>query len=712
MRQTILATLTFLALLTPPHTFAGNNDPVDDGTAAHEAAYLLGISHRRAGTWDEAAASFQKALGHEPLADYSLFYLGEALTNKEEYQAALGIFKALTSKFPESRWKEEAGFKTADLLFRLGRYSEARLSFERFTRDNPGSPLVAKARMKMAEGLEKEGKLSEAYDSYKSLWLKYPSSPESRTASVRMADLSSKKDVPNYHSPLSIDERYGRVTALLSNGVYKDGINELLSLIDEVQKGGTDRPKWFAEALLKLGEAYYQTREDGKAEAVLKKVIETASSPDLLEDALLLYGKALQRSEKRGEAVTVFERIIKDYPKKDIAAGTTFRLADMAEGDGDLAKAKDLYRNLYIAFPKSSLADDALWKEGWLFYREKDYKNAYLLFGRLLTEYPSSEFADTATYWSARTAEKVGMTEEAAQHYVNIINNFPLSYYTVLSRERVPYTVPEISLSGQARSVSLTSLDRRQTPDKYLSFHLTRGKTLLSLGFKEDAAIELSLAESRCSDKKTIMEIAGLMLRAGDYYRAQRTAFKNLQKSLGESAGEPDAEAWRSAFPTGFSEDVSASAEKNSLSPYLIHAIIREESSYRVDAISRAGAIGLMQLMPSTGSNVARETGFRGYSTQSLYTPETNITLGSFYLKRLIDANKGSLPLAIASYNAGPNAVSSWISKYGTEEMDEFIEKIPYSETRNYVKRVLRSYELYGRLFGAPKTGSEKVAAR
>ena len=306
----------------------------------------------------------------------------------------------------------------------------------------------------------------------------------------------------------------------------------------------------------------------------------------------------------------------------------------------------------------------------------------------------------------------MGMTEEAANHYTNIIANFPLSYYTVLARERVPYTAPEIPLSGQVRNISPASLDRQQTPDKYISFHLIRGKALLSLGLKEDAAIELSLAESRCGDKKTIMEIAGLMLRAGDYHRAQRIAFKNLQKSLGESAGGPDAEAWRLAFLPSFSDEVSINAEKNSLSPYLLHAIIREESSHRADAVSRAGAIGLMQLMPSTGSIMAKETGFRDYSTQSLYTPETNITLGSLYLKRLIDANKGSLPLAIASYNAGPNAVSAWISKYGTEEMDEFIEKIPYPETRNYIKRVLRSYELYGRLFGAPQIGSEKVAVR
>lgn len=713
MRQTILIILLSLPLLITPDIFAGDNNSIGNGTVTPESAYLLGISHRKIGAWDEAAASFQKALGYEPLADYAFFYLGEALINKEDYQAALATFKTLTSRFPESRWNEEAGFKTADLLFRLGRYSEARSYFERFTRDNPTSPLVSNAWIKIAEALEKEGKLSEAYDSYKTLWLKHPSSHESRTASAKMAELSSRKDPPNFPPAPSIDERYSRVSILLYNGEYKDGINELLSLLDEVQKGGIDRPKWFAEALLKLGEAYYQVREDGKAEAVLKKLTETASSPNTLEDALLLYGKALQRSDKRVEAVTVFERVIKDYPKKDIAAIATFRLADMVEGDGDLAKAKDLYRYLYKTFSKSSLADDALWKEGWLFYKEKDYKNAYFLFGRLLTEYPSSEFADTATYWSARTAEKMGMTEEAANHYANIINNFPLSYYTVLARERVPYTAPEIPLAGQVRNISLPFPARQQTPDKYISFHLNRGKTLLNIGFKEDASIEFSLAAAKCTDKKAILEIAGFMLMAGDYNRAQGIAFKSLKECLRDGIGRSYAEAWRLAFPIGFSDDVSAGAEKNSLSPYLIHAIIREESSYRVDAVSRAGAIGLMQVMPSTGSNMAKETGFRGYNTQSLYRPEANITLGSLYLKRLIEANKGNLPLAIATYNAGPNAVSAWVSRYGTEEMDEFIEKIPYPETRNYVKRVLRSYELYGRLFGAAKTeASEKVAAR
>ena len=133
-------------------------------------------------------------------------------------------------------------------------------------------------------------------------------------------------------------------------------------------------------------------------------------------------------------------------------------------------------------------------------------------------------------------------------------------------------------------------------------------------------------------------------------------------------------------------------ADKNSLNPFLIHAIIKEESAYRADVVSRAGAVGLMQLMPSTGYKISREAGPNDYNTPSLFRSEVNISLGSRYLKKLVEGSKGKIPLAIASYNAGPNVVSSWVSRYGTEEMDEFIEKIPYPETRNYVKKVLRSY--------------------
>ncbi len=660
-----------------------------------EASYLLGMSYRALKKWDDAAKWLEISSKYQPLADYSVYYLGETYFSSGNYLSSIENFSTLRSKFPESRWREWAGFKGSMALFQIGRYIESISSFERFINENPRSPLIPQARMKIAEGIEKTRGPREAYSQYKEVWLNFPSSPEARTSLEGMMQISSNDEISNLPLTISIDERYRRACNLLSSNSPREAVNELLPILDEAQIDGVERPGWFAEGLLKLGEAYCQIREDVKAVATLKRIPETASS-NILEEAAFLSAKALQRSGNRTEAVQAFESLARNYPKGDPAARATFRIADMTEGDGDTVKARGLYRTFYMEFPKNKLADDALWREGWLTYLEEDYKGASILFQKLLMEYPSSEFADTVTYWAGRAAEKRGMTEDAIGHYTRVINNYPLSYYAAISRGRLSVVPAEIPLPLQIKT---TSYSAKQV-NRYVSFHLNRGKTLLDLGFREDASTEFSLAESRCDDKGTLLDIARLFVEIGDYHKVQRIIIKGFQEYLREDMSQANNEIWRFSFPTGFSDHVRVNAEMNSLNPYLVHAIIREESSYKMDAVSRAGAIGLMQLMPTTGRNMSKQTGFKDYSTLSLYRPDVNIVLGSLYLKMLVEDYKGNVSLAVASYNAGPNAVSTWISRYGLGEMDEFIEKIPYSETRNYVKKVLRSYEIYERLYG------------
>lgn len=738
MKQTIITISLFFILLNPSTSFANDNNLLNnavklfhqadynkavdelqricyeskEGKTVSEAYYLIGMAYRAKGDWKEAANWLELSSKYQPLADYAVFYLGETYMSAGNYEGAVDTFLRLQSKFPESRWRGEAAFKAGVALFQLGRYGDLRSRLERFIKDNPKSSYIPKARLYIAESFEKDGKPEEAYNSYKIIWLNSPASPESRTASERIKQILSNEAVPTTISVPTIDERYRRVCNLLSNNNHREGINEFLTLFKDIEKEGVDRPKWFAEAMLRLGDAYYQVRDDEKAIDVLKKLCKTDCPLKISEEALFLKGRALLRSGNRKEAAETFDAVIKNHPNGEYAVKAVFRLADMAEGAGDLSKAGDLYRHIYTEFPQNGLADDAVWKEGWLRYLEKDYKGAYTVLKRLLVEYPFSEYADTAYYWSGKAAEKMGQNDEAVSHYTRIVNNFPLSYYAVLSKRRLSSIAPDMPSYRLSQRASYP-VDNQQIPDNALYFHINKGKTLLNLGFKEDASIELSLAEGRCADKGTFLEIARLFTLAGNYNKAQRIALKVFQDYLREDVGRNNAEVWNFAFPIGFSDYIKINAGKNSMNPYLIHAVIREESSYKLDALSRAGAIGLMQLMPLTGNKLSKDTGFKDYSTKSLYIPSTNITLGSLYLKKLIEEHKGNLTLAIASYNAGPHVVAAWLSKYSTDEIDEFIENIPYTETRNYVKRVLRSYAIYERLYGPDKPeASSKITAK
>ncbi|MEK7851608.1 MAG: tetratricopeptide repeat protein, partial [Deltaproteobacteria bacterium] len=333
---------------------------------------------------EDAAGWLQRSSKHDPLADYAFFYLGETYLAAGNYQAAFDTFSTVKSRFPESRWVEDAGFKASSALFHLGRYAESRSSLERFLKENPRSSLIPQVGIMMAGCSEKIGDPKEAYRQYKAVWVNHPTSPESRTASERMKQIVSNEVASTPPTPIStasMDERYSRTCNLFSNSSYREGITELSAILKEVD--GMDnaaRPKWFAEGMLKLGDAYFQTREDNKAVAVLKKLSMTASKPKMLEEAALLSARAFQRSGQRAEAAAAFDKLIKDFPGGEIAARGMYRLADMAEGDGDTARAKTLYHNLYTELPGSTLADDSIWKEGWLIYLEKDYKAAYLIF--------------------------------------------------------------------------------------------------------------------------------------------------------------------------------------------------------------------------------------------------------------------------------------------------------------------------------------------
>jgi soluble lytic murein transglycosylase len=152
---------------------------------------------------------------------------------------------------------------------------------------------------------------------------------------------------------------------------------------------------------------------------------------------------------------------------------------------------------------------------------------------------------------------------------------------------------------------------------------------------------------------------------------------------------------WAQAYPLGMMDRITKLMSSDRLNPYLVASIIREESMYDPKAISMAGAVGLMQVMPETGRWIARQLGLKGFEPDQLFDQDLNIKLGSWYLAHLFEQFKGNVVFTVAAYNAGPEAVAEWIQRGDFQDMDEFIEQIPFSETRLYVKKVLRSYYEY-----------------
>jgi soluble lytic murein transglycosylase len=224
------------------------------------------------------------------------------------------------------------------------------------------------------------------------------------------------------------------------------------------------------------------------------------------------------------------------------------------------------------------------------------------------------------------------------------------------------------------------------------------------LGLEQDAVRELTaLTDAYGNDAAAVASLSVLLSETGAYHHALRLVRSRFRDRLERGGGAILEDGlWNAAYPTGLISTISMQGV-DGVDPFLVAAIIREESQYDWRAVSRVGAIGLMQVMPATANEVAQRHRLPDVTRDDLFDQETNIRIGVRYIGQLLARFSGNLVHAVAAYNAGPIAVESWVVAYRGRSDDEFVELIPFQETRQYVKRVLRSYREYVRLNGLQK---------
>jgi soluble lytic murein transglycosylase len=227
-----------------------------------------------------------------------------------------------------------------------------------------------------------------------------------------------------------------------------------------------------------------------------------------------------------------------------------------------------------------------------------------------------------------------------------------------------------------------------------ISFHLSRARELEAVSLNRMAVVELDeIARADLPNR-----LKPVLMR--EYFRNQ--AYNRslaLANQLSGSSGERN--AYR--YPLAFWKSVQQYASQRGIDPYLVVALIRQESLFDPRARSSAAALGLMQLLPSTARRMAKEIGMDAPSPENLYEPEVNLALGTQYLKDLLERYSNNWFKAIAAYNAGESAVDRWEKEIATEDIEEFVERIPYSETRGYVKLVMRNHRIYKKLYDTQK---------
>ena len=328
---------------------------------------------------------------------------------------------------------------------------------------------------------------------------------------------------------------------------------------------------------------------------------------------------------------------------------------------GHSDEAIKIFNNVLSRYP--SAREDALWAAGWTYYLSGDYKNASSLLSQLAETYGDSKYI----YWNRKCMVLLGDREPLrSPEYQKDLHDF-YAYMTFLKNKQEPPVISRTYLKASLNSHVAERVD-----------------TLAEIGMKNEAAAELLFVSRKNPAPRNLISIALYLEKLGNYKTAEMLMSKVPYNE----------ELHELYYPLAFWPEVKEASEATSIDPYLILSVIREESRYEPEARSIAGAIGLMQLMPRTARGYNKNIKAHLKNAPELCDARTNILLGSSYLKRLLD-RLGSVPLALASYNGGEDAVRDWLKNGKYRTVDEFIEDIPYNETRNYVKKVLTTYFEY-----------------
>jgi soluble lytic murein transglycosylase len=415
-----------------------------------------------------------------------------------------------------------------------------------------------------------------------------------------------------------------------------------------------------------------------------------ATSP-LANDASYLRARSLVRAGSRSSAMTLLRRLsTAKGVSAEIASGARYLLADLASDDGRDSQARSSYLALQRAYPSAPLASSALFRAAIIAYAAGSHATAARELDSLAARYRSSDDALAALYWSGRAWAAAGQQARARDRWREVIRREGASYYALASAKRL----------GQAPWMPAAPADTADTnSDATLAEAVRRLEVLATLGLATERDLEIE----NLSDAATGAKVAGVarelataeaFRRAGLPWRAIRLARAAL------AAGAPrDRRSYTLLYPLPYAELIKRDAAARRLDPALVAALIHQESGFNPRATSGAGAMGLMQVMPAVGRELARARGdYPVWDRALLYEPDVSLDLGTAHLATMLSSYP-DLAYALAAYNAGQSPVRRWRQLPGANDPELFIERIPYDETRDYVRILTRNRGMYAGLY-------------
>jgi soluble lytic murein transglycosylase len=611
---------------------------------ADYAAYYKGLTQLRLGQVAEARKTLDEVIDRKAPGYVSVaagLASGEAAELAGDYKSAVKVYDRIV---------EQKGAVTEDVLSRLGR-----------------AALAAGDRAKAAEAFQR-------------VYYDFPLTDAATAAGVQLASLQDQVSRPNYKADLA------RAQALFGGRRYSDARTAFVAL--QSTADGDDKEL----VSLRLAECDFYLKRYPTARDGMQPFLESASRK---AEARFFYLSTLRELGDRDRYISMTNALVSDFPTSSWSEEALNNLGTyyIVQSDDDLAAKA--FRDLYDKFPQGPRAERAAWKYGWYAYMTGDYAETVRVFESAAIGFPRSDYRPSFLYWAGRAHEKLGESTQADSRMRLVYTDYANSYYGRLAERQLARRGDSAAERSDVRHASTAQpplLEVKPIQTEPLI------RLLLANEMYDDAMAELRHAQRSWGNSARIdATIAWVYNRKGELRRAISLMRRTYPQFLTAGGQELPAEILQVIFPLVYWDSIRKYSAQHDLDPYLIAALIAQESTFDAGVRSSANAWGLMQLVPSTGRKLARATGVR-FTMASLTNPELNIRWGTLYFSDLVSRFGGTY-YALASYNAGDSRVVRWKSERPGLDEDEFIDDIPFPETQNYVKRILGTAEDYRRLY-------------
>ncbi|HET7564374.1 MAG TPA: transglycosylase SLT domain-containing protein [Gemmatimonadaceae bacterium] len=395
--------------------------------------------------------------------------------------------------------------------------------------------------------------------------------------------------------------------------------------------------------------------------------------------------RSVLQSGQLEKARRLLRETLRTYRTHPTAASSAlYLLADLATDEGRDSAARDAYLTIAREYPTSTWASAAHFRAALIAFVDSAPKTAAHEFDEMRLKHPHGDEAAAAGYWSGRAWARVGDTARAHARWRDVVASSPASYYAVVSSRRlgIPMWAPPAAADSFPRLPQVDSA-------------MARAALLSRIGLDSEATIEYDqLAAQADGSMDRLLATAAAFRDAGLASRAIRLGMRALDR------GAPRTTAlYRLIYPVRNTDGLLAETRADSLDPALVAALVRQESAFQPHATSGAGARGLMQVMPSVGRSIATSLRYPFWDDVLLYQPDVNLQIGCIHLAEML-RQYGGIARALAAYNAGGSRVDRWSTKRGVQDPDVFIERIPFTETRDYVRIIERNRAMYRGVYG------------